>query len=356
MRISTRNYWVNLVKLLRGERLLRPLAVVYYVTTRCNLNCVYCEDFGARRNAQAETPLSLDDAVRVLRVVRGGVDHLILSGGEPLLYPDIADLVHRARRELNFRQLTLLTNGLLLPQFEAMLHNMDRLIVSLDATDPDAWSHVIQGAAGAAQTILDNVRTYARRQGQEGYRLIVNCVLTPETLASAQQVLDLCVAHDVLVSFSPQAVHNWPRYELLVSDSYKTFLTRLVDLKRRGAPILGSIAYLHTLHDMVPYTCYPTLLPRIMPNGDLVYPCWPVEKEKGEHGGRPCNLLQTASWEQALDVALDAYGPPPRMCTSCFQQCFAEPSLMQTRPLSLLHEWLRYAPSRQGAIWTHSPG
>jgi MoaA/NifB/PqqE/SkfB family radical SAM enzyme len=356
MRIPARNYWINLLRLLRGNRLLRPLAVIYYVTTRCNLNCVYCEDFGARRNAQAETPLSLDDAVRVLRVVRGGADHLILSGGEPLLYPDVTALVHRVRRELNFRQLTLLTNGLLLPQFEAILPALDRLIVSLDAIDPDAWHHVIRAPATTAQTILDNVRTYARRQSQEGYRLIVNCVLTPETLSGAQQVLEFCVEHDVLVSFSPQAVHNWPHYELLVSDSYKAFLTHLMDLKRQGAPILGSMAYLRTLHDMVPYICYPTLLPRVLPNGDLVYPCWPIEKEQGSHGGRPCNLLQTASWEQALAVALDVYGPPPRLCSSCFQQCFAEPSLMQTRPLSLLYEWLRYTPSRQGALWTHSPG
>lgn len=356
MSLSARNYWINLVKLLRRERLLRPLVVTYYVTTQCNLNCVYCEDFGARRNAQAETPLPLEDALRVLRVIRDGTDSLIVTGGEPLLYPHIVPLVTRARRELGFHQITLLTNGLLLPQHEAILPHLDRLVISLDTADPDSLSQIIDAPLSTAQEILDHTRTYARRQRQEGYQLIINCVLTPETTSSVQSVLDLCVEHRTLISFSPQAVHNWPRYDLLVSDAYKALLAQLIALKRRGAPILGSVAYLRTLHDMVPYTCYPTLAPRVMPSGDLVYPCRPIENEGDSHGGRPCNLLEVTSWEQAIELAANAYGPPPRICTSCFQQCFAEPSLMQTRPLSLLRELIGYAPSRQGGVWTHAPG
>ena len=78
MSVSIRNYWNNLLKLLRRDRLLCPLAVAYYVTTRCNLDCAYCEDFGARRNPQAVPSLSLDDALRVLHVIRSGVDSLVL--------------------------------------------------------------------------------------------------------------------------------------------------------------------------------------------------------------------------------------------------------------------------------------
>ncbi len=355
MSVSTRNYWNNLVKLLRRDRLLRPLAVTYYVTAHCNLDCVYCEDFGIRRNSHNVSPLPLDDALRVLRVIRSGVDSLILTGGEPLLYPEIVPLVTHARRELNF-QLVLLTNGLLLPQHEALLSALDYLVISLDSTDPDLWSSIINTPLSTAQTILDNVRTYAHRQRKLGYRLIINCVLMPETLAGAQQVLDFCVEHDLFVSFSPQAVRNWPRYDLLVSDDYKTFLARLIALKRRGAPILGSMAYLRILLEFSPYSCYPTLVPRVMPNGDLVYPCRPIEKEGGSHGGRPCNLLEVESWDQAFEIAVGEYGPPPRVCTSCFQQCFAEPSLMQAQPLSLLRELLLYPTSRQAGLASYAPG
>ncbi len=353
---AIRNYWANLFKLLRRDYLLRPLATTYYVTTRCNLNCVYCEDFGTRRNDQAEPALPLDDAIGVLRILRQGTDRLILTGGEPLLYPDIIALVAHARHELAFRQITLLTNGALLSQHEPLLSMLDHLVVSLDSTDPQTWSALINAPPSTAQTILGNVRTYARQQQEWGYRMIINCVLTPENLSDVRAMLDFCKVHDLLVSFSPQAVHNWPRYDLLVSQDYRALLTQLMTLKRRGAPILGSMAYLRTLRDMVPYTCYPTLVPRITPQGDLVYPCRPIEKESDSHGGRPCNLLHVTSWEHAIQRAVEAYGLPPRICTSCFQQCFAEPSLMQSHPLSLLWEWMRYPPSRQGTVWTHSPG
>lgn len=352
----TSNYLANLVKLLRRDRVLRPLVVAYYVTTHCNLDCAYCEDFGLRRNAPNASPLPLDDALRVLRAIRSGTDRLTLTGGDPLLYPEIDALASRARREFRFRHLTLQTNGLLLPQHEALLLHLDRLVISLDSTDAALLGTIVNVPTDTAETLLDNVRTYAHRQREFGYRMVVNCVLSPKTLPGAEQILDFCAEHGLLVSFSPQAVNNWPRYELLISDEYRTFLTGLAARKRRGAPVLGSVAYLYTLCDLRPFSCYPTLIPRVMPNGDLIYPCWPIEKAGTSHGGRPCNLLEAKSWDRVLHIAAGEYGPPPRVCTSCFQQCFAEPSLMQAKPLSLLYEWLRYRASRRGGLDSYAPG
>jgi MoaA/NifB/PqqE/SkfB family radical SAM enzyme len=359
-----RNYVSNLFRLLRRNRLLRPLAVAYYATTQCNLNCAYCEDFGQRRNDRAAPPLSLEDALRVLRAIRSGTNHLILTGGDPLLYPDIDALAARARRELKFRRITLLTNGLLLAQHEGLLPHVDRLVISLDSADPALWSTLVGVPVEIAQAILDNVRTYTRRQREFGFRMIANCVLSPETLPTAGQLLDFCVEHGLLVSFSPQAVDNWPRYELLVSDEYRAFLAELMARKRRGAPILGSMAYLRTLLDLRPFSCYPTLVPRVLPRGEMLYPCRPIEKAGTSHGGRPCTLLpgsghsgrSVESWAEALRLASAEYGPPPRVCSSCFQQCFAEPSLMQAKPLALLFELLRYRASRRGGLADYAPG
>jgi MoaA/NifB/PqqE/SkfB family radical SAM enzyme len=355
----SRSAWIylkNLVRLWRGASWLHPRVVTYTVTTACNLNCTYCEDFGARRSASLEAALPLADALRLLAIVRRSVDSLTVTGGEPLLYPDIVELITRAKSSLGFRQITLLTNSLLLREFEALLPAVDRLVISLDSTDTAVWSSVIRAPAGAAQTIVDNIRRYARRQGELGYRLIVNCVVAPETLTGAQGVLDLCREVGALASFSPQAVCNWPHYELLVSEVYAGFMAELVAAKRRGEPILGSLAYLRTLQAVRPYECYPTLTPRIMPNGELVYPCRPVERAGGSHGGRPCNVLEATSLEAALDSAAGQYGPPPLICTSCFQQCFMEPSLMQAQPLELLGEWLINPPSRHGGLGTYTPG
>ncbi len=346
----------NLLKLSRNDRRLQARVALYYVTGQCNLNCAYCEDFGSRRNAASARPLPLEQVMHILRAIHSGVDSLMLTGGEPLTHPDIDQIVVQAKRTLKFREVTLISNGLLLQQHEALLPAVDRLIVSLDSLDPQRWSQTIGTPPASAEAILANVRRYAGLQGKFGYRMIVNAVLTPETLPGTDALVDFCSQNELLISFSPQAVNNWPRYELTVSPAYQAFIEKLLRLKRAGAPILGSEAYLKILLDLRPYDCYPTLAARIYPNGELAYPCRPFEKAGNGQGGRPVNLLDVSSWTEAWDIADKAYGQPPRACASCFQQCYAEPSLMASRPLALFGEWLRYPASRAGNLSTYAPG
>jgi MoaA/NifB/PqqE/SkfB family radical SAM enzyme len=346
----------NLFKLAHSDRHLLPKVAIYYLTEQCNLNCVYCEDFGARRNHHNQKPLPVEQVLKILGIIRSGVDALMLTGGEPFTHPDIDQIVIQAKKELKFKELTLISNGFLLPQHETALASLDRLIISLDSIDPQLLSQTIGVPPASAQTIITNVGAYAAQQSHFGYQMIVNAVLTPETLPGADKLLEFCIENKLLVSFSPQAVNNWPRYELTVSAVYQAFIQKLLHLKQTGAPILGSDAYLRTLADFQPYDCYPTLAPRIYPNGDLAYPCRPLEKADNGQGGRPVNLLNINSWAEAWQIAHQTYGQPPRTCHSCFQQCYAEPSLMQAQPLALLHEWLQYPPSRSGNLPTYAPG
>jgi MoaA/NifB/PqqE/SkfB family radical SAM enzyme len=350
------NYVSNLLRLPVRNRLLRPLAAAYYVTTRCNLDCAYCEDFGTEHNVGAGSFPSLKAACRVLDAIRKGVDSLILTGGEPLLHPEITPLAAYAHQDLRFRRITLLSNGLLLTQNEELVPLLDRLIVSLDSVDAGLWDGINNMSPGTAQTIIDNLIHYGQRQREFDLQIIVNCVLSPETLPGATALLEFCRDNGLLVSFSPQAVNNWPRYELLVSEEYQLFVSELITLKRQGAPIVGSTAYLRTILEFRPFSCYPTLIPRIMPTGELLFPCRPIEREQTSHGGRLGGIREAESWARLLQKASDKFGPPPRVCTSCFQQCFAEPSLMQARPLALLGELARYPSSRRSGLASYAPG
>ncbi|MBW8010598.1 MAG: radical SAM protein [Chloroflexi bacterium] len=356
MRASDKNYIKNLVKLARHDQILNPLVVTFHITSACNLNCFYCEDFGARLNSQLPPPLPLKDSMRVMEIIRQATDNIVFTGGEPMLYPQIDELVAKAKLDLGFESISILSNGSLLDQHESLLVYIDRLVISLESSDQASLQSVTNASSKITEKIIDNIKHYSKRQGELGFVMIINCVLTPETISEAEQLLEFCLEHNLIISFSPQAVNNWPRYELLISSEFKLFIAKLQELKKRGAPILGSYAYLKTLEDFNPFQCYPSLVPRVMPNGDLIYPCRPIEKENGTHGGRPCNLLEVNSWEEALNIAYDQFGPPPRVCTSCFQQCFAEPSLMQARPFSHLRELLLFPSSRKAKLSTYSPG
>ncbi len=376
-------YLQNLFKLARGDFRLSPRLAVYYVTMQCNLNCTYCEDFGARRNRLVTPAPSLEDAKRILAVIRTGVDRLWLTGGEPLLYPQILDLLAYARNDLKFREISLITNGTLLsnraeknftteithlPQVQApwehteksslktpvdsvlsVVKNLDRLIISLDAIDPQALG-MVSVPEPYTDAVIANVRATASLQKTCDFELILNAVIIPETLPHMDRLLAFCTENHVKISFSPQSVNNLPRYELATSPEYRAFIEKVIQLKKQGAPIFGSFSYFEILLDQTPYECYPTLVPRILPDGWLAYPCRPMEKAGGEQGGRAVNLLDVQTWDAAWKVAAKMYGDVPVSCVSCFQQCYAEPSLVQRRPLEYWLERLHgndlsaYAP------------
>ena len=294
------------------------------------------------------------------------------------MVPYLADLLSYARNDLRFKEISLITNGTLLSNVIArsgatrhdeaisslsgrllrakeqrprndMVSFLDRLIISLDSIDPQALNSVSVPEA-YAETVIANAREAASLQKSHSFELIVNAVITPETLPGMKKLLAFCTEHGIHISFSPQSVNNLPRYELVTSAEYRAFIEKVVRLKKQGAPILGSYSYFKTLLDQTPYECYPTLVPRIMPDGWLAYPCRPMEKAGGEQGGRAVNLLSVETWDEAWKIARKRYGDAPTACVSCFQQCYAEPSLMQARPLEYLAERLRgvdvslYAP------------
>jgi len=333
------NYLSNLARMTLQQRLLDPLVAIYYVTTHCNLHCAYCEDFGAHRNLENQPAAQPEQARNILKIIRSGVDALWITGGEPLLVPHLGELLEYAKKKLRFRQISLITNGTLLPKRDDILPHLDRLVISLDSLAPSTWD-ALNMPQSYAESILDIIVETAILQKEHHFRLILNAVITPEGLTNSklENLIDFCKANNTLVSFSPQATNNWPRYELITSPEYLSFLNELAMRKKKGDPILGSDLYLKTLRENRPYDCYPSLAPRILPNGDLSYPCRPIEKANGEHGGRPVNLLDVPDWQAAIKIARQVYGDPPTMCFSCFQQCYAEPSLMQAYPLEALQD------------------
>jgi heme d1 biosynthesis radical SAM protein NirJ len=85
--------------------------VIWNLIRRCNLTCKHCYSISADRDFPGE--LSTAEVYRVMDDLRSfGVPVLILSGGEPLLRPDIFDISRRAK-EMEF-YVGLSTNGTLI--------------------------------------------------------------------------------------------------------------------------------------------------------------------------------------------------------------------------------------------------
>jgi GTP 3',8-cyclase len=146
-----------------GDRLARPLRDLRIsVTDRCNFRCVYCmpkEVFGREyRFLERRELLTFEEIERVARVlVAGGVRKIRLTGGEPLVRRRVERLVEMLAA-IDAVDLTLTTNGSLLPQKAAALAEagLKRVTVSLDSLDDDVFA-AINDVAFPVQRVLAGI-------------------------------------------------------------------------------------------------------------------------------------------------------------------------------------------------------
>jgi GTP 3',8-cyclase len=121
------------------------------VTKRCNFGCVYCHDEGLGPVARPRTPhpeeMSADEVERIVRVAREfEIRSVKFTGGEPLVRPDMEEIVTRTVRHINDTSLT--TNGSMLAARAEGLRNagLKRVNVSIDSLDPKAFQSIRHGA------------------------------------------------------------------------------------------------------------------------------------------------------------------------------------------------------------------
>ena len=129
------------------------------LTDRCNFDCVYChnEGLGDTRGPMEpdDNEMTADDVVRFLEVVEEfGVKKVKFTGGEPMLRQDLEEII---RRTPDTMETSMTTNGTFLPGRAAALKDagLERVNVSQDAIDPDAFAEITK--SGAYEQVLEGV-------------------------------------------------------------------------------------------------------------------------------------------------------------------------------------------------------
>jgi GTP 3',8-cyclase len=106
------------------------------ITDKCNFRCTYCMPAEGLPWLKKAEILSYEEIERISRVaVAIGIEQIRLTGGEPLVRRDVADLVRMLRKIDGLRSLSLTTNGILLKQLAGLLADagLTRINVSLDS-------------------------------------------------------------------------------------------------------------------------------------------------------------------------------------------------------------------------------
>lgn len=216
------------------------------LTDRCSLRCTYCMPEQGNEWLARASILTLDEIERVARVAASlGISTFRLTGGEPLLRPDIVEVVRRLAAIEGADgpvELAMTTNGIRLPDFlPGMIDaGLKRLNISIDTlqrarfrdlTRRDRLDDVLAGIAAAAGSGLRPLKlnTVAMRGVNE------------DELAD---LVSFALDHDAELRFIEQmpldAGHTWSRENMVTREEILEILSQRWSLTplpgRGGAP------------------------------------------------------------------------------------------------------------------------
>ncbi|MCB1290688.1 GTP 3',8-cyclase MoaA [Mycolicibacterium sp.] len=210
------------------------------LTDRCNLRCTYCMPAAGLDWLPGENLLTFEEITRLLRlaVTRLGVTSIRFTGGEPLLYRRLEDVVAATARLRPRPEIALTTNGVGLARRAAGLAaaGLDRVNVSLDTVDAAHFAaitrrrrldEVLEGLAAAASAGLSPVK--------------VNAVPDPVTgIGDVVELLRFCLLHGYQLRIIEQmpldADHRWRPDDGLTAGAIMRALAAHFDLRPDPAP------------------------------------------------------------------------------------------------------------------------
>ncbi|MEZ4532197.1 MAG: GTP 3',8-cyclase MoaA [Thermomicrobiales bacterium] len=118
------------------------------LTDRCNFRCVYCMPATGMKFQPREELLTDEELLRLVGLfAQSGFTKLRLTGGEPTIRPHVEDLIREMKAFPGIEEISMTTNGLLLPRMAADLREagLDRINVSIDTLDPVRFKFMTRG-------------------------------------------------------------------------------------------------------------------------------------------------------------------------------------------------------------------
>jgi PqqA peptide cyclase len=165
----------------------RPFTLIAELSYRCPLHCPYCSNPVDIGDAKYRRELETEHWIRTFGEARGlGVLQLALTGGEPMLRRDLAELCAGARDAGLYS--SLITAGTLFTPERAELlkaAGLDHVQISIQSPDAEDNDRI------AGNRSFEKKIAAARVARELGFPLTINCVLHRHNLGRIEELLDL---------------------------------------------------------------------------------------------------------------------------------------------------------------------
>ena len=250
-----------------------------------------------------------------LRYLRDmGVLVMNFTGGEPLLYDELPEVLRVSKRLGFFNILT--TNGILYSEKADLITGfIDRLMFSLDSPVP-AEHNRIRGTDCYA-SVMDGIRT-AKRLGKNP---TMNFTVTRDTIALLPDMVDLSQKLGVLLWINP--VYNWSGLEGFATPSVD-YLSRYFGRKN----VALNLASLQIIRDggnnvKRPVCRAGSSTITIFPDNTLILPCVYLQRSVVKLDENIASILKRREVKQAISL----HGRDEK-CRGCMDWSYLDPSFL----------------------------
>jgi MoaA/NifB/PqqE/SkfB family radical SAM enzyme len=190
----------NALRQLR-HRFNRPFMVMFETTLHCNMKCGYCAVW---QNQQPEDRVVRERVfARMDEAADFGVFAWSMSGGEPLMNPNVPDYIEYASRKGFYTSMP--TNGLALKKYAEACVQLDQLEVSIDTLDREKFARR-RGIDGLPTILaaLDHILGHLKHN-----TIQINAAVDLENLEDLPALARFCQERGLLLH--TEAVHNVAR-------------------------------------------------------------------------------------------------------------------------------------------------
>ncbi|MCR4393001.1 MAG: adenosyl-hopene transferase HpnH [Dehalococcoidales bacterium] len=306
-------------KLLGKKRF--PLVLMLEPLFRCNLHCAGCGRIREYHDVLDKT-LSLEECLTSVQEADAPV--VSITGGEPLLHPDIDQIVKRIIQQKRF--VNLCTNGLLLEN-------------SLDRFKPDPHFFLVLHLDGMAEThdkiagrkgVFERAISAIRFARKRGFQVLINTTIYRQSSVEEIRELFILLAGIPVtgIMVAPAFSYEAVKEDCFLSRREMTQAFLPVYEMRKEVPFFNTPLYLEFLAGRLDLQCTPWSTPTRNPKGWKM-PCYLITDG---HFPTYKDLMERTDWSKY------GVGNDPR-CANCMVHCGFEASALSAMKASLPNLW-----------------